>query len=67
MKILFLGDIVGESGCIAVEKYLPSKISNYKLIKGDIIALHTSGGGGYGLKSERDIKRINFDQKNYKD
>ena len=49
------------------EKYLPSKISNYKLIKGDIIALHTSGGGGYGLKSERDIKRINFDQKNYKD
>ena len=29
MKILFLGDIVGESGCIAVEKYL-TKISSGK-------------------------------------
>ena len=28
MKILFLGDIVGESGCNAVKKYLPEKIIN---------------------------------------
>ena len=26
MKILFLGDIVGESGCNAVKKHLPEKI-----------------------------------------
>ena len=26
MKILFLGDIVGNSGCEAVKKYLPEKI-----------------------------------------
>jgi len=25
MKILFLGDIVGKSGCEAVQKYLPKK------------------------------------------
>ena len=25
MKILFLGDIVGESGCYAVKKYLPER------------------------------------------
>jgi len=26
MKILFLGDIVGDSGCDAVKKHLPNKI-----------------------------------------
>ena len=31
MKILFLGDIVGESGCYAVKKYLPEKIQENKI------------------------------------
>ncbi len=31
MKILFLGDIVGESGCYAVKKYLPQKIKEKKI------------------------------------
>ena len=31
MKILFLGDIVGESGCEAVKKYLPKKIEEQKI------------------------------------
>ena len=30
MKILFLGDIVGPSGCEAVKKYLPIKIEEYR-------------------------------------
>ena len=31
MKILFLGDIVGETGCNAVKKYLPEKIKQNKI------------------------------------
>ena len=31
MKILFLGDIVGKSGCEAVKKYLPKKIEENKI------------------------------------
>jgi len=31
MKILFLGDIVGKSGCEAVQKYLPIKIEENKI------------------------------------
>ncbi len=31
MKILFLGDIVGVSGCKAVKKYLPKKIDELKI------------------------------------
>ena len=30
MNILFLGDIVGPSGCEAIKKYLPIKIEEYK-------------------------------------
>jgi len=32
MKILFLGDIVGVSGCSAVIKNLPNQIKKIKLI-----------------------------------
>ena len=31
MKILFLGDIVGNSGCFAVKKYLPEIIKSKKI------------------------------------
>ena len=31
MNILFLGDIVGASGCEAVKKYLSKKIKEYKI------------------------------------
>ena len=31
MKILFLGDIVGTSGCEAVKKFLPKKIEENKI------------------------------------
>ena len=31
MKILFLGDIVGDSGCEAVKKFLPIKIEENKI------------------------------------
>ena len=32
MKILFLGDIVGNSGCDAVKKYLPKKKETKDLV-----------------------------------
>ena len=32
MNILFLGDIVGASGCEAIKKHLPKKKKNLKLI-----------------------------------
>ena len=39
MKILFLGDIVGNSGCISVKKYLPniikSKKNNFVVVNGE--------------------------------
>ena len=31
MNILFLGDIVGNSGCIAIKKYLPNIIKSKKI------------------------------------
>ena len=31
MKILFLGDIVGNSGCFAVKKFLPDIIKSKKI------------------------------------
>ena len=34
MKILFLGDIVGTSGCEAVKKFLPKKIEENKIVGG---------------------------------
>ena len=37
MKILFLGDIVGNSGCEAVRKYLPKKIEEHQIDFGKYI------------------------------
>ena len=34
MKILFLGDIVGVSGCEAVKEFLPKKIEENKIVGG---------------------------------
>jgi calcineurin-like phosphoesterase len=28
MRLLFLGDVVGKSGCEAIEKYLPDVLNN---------------------------------------
>ena len=51
MKILFLGDIVGESGCIAVEKYLPSKIKE-KNIDFVIVNGENAAKEGVGITEE---------------
>jgi Uncharacterized protein conserved in bacteria len=32
IKILFLGDIVGDAGCEAIKKHLPKKIKEKKMI-----------------------------------
>ena len=51
MKILFLGDIVGESGCIAVEKYLPLKIKE-KNIDFVIVNGENAAKEGVGITEE---------------
>ena len=47
MKILFLGDIVGDSGCVAVKKYLPdiikSKNINFVVVNGENAAKNGVG------------------------
>ena len=44
MKILFLGDIVGESGCNAVKKYLPEKIEQNKI---DFVIVNGENAANY--------------------
>lgn len=42
-------------------KSLPSKVNNLPLLKGDIIRLETSGGGGYGPAAQRTGKDREID------
>jgi N-methylhydantoinase B len=42
----------------------PSKFSNARLRKGDILVCELGGGGGYGDALERDPKKIEWDVKN---
>ena len=47
MKILFLGDIVGNSGCLAVKKNLPEQIKNknidFVIVNGENAAVQGVG------------------------
>jgi N-methylhydantoinase B len=38
-----------------------SKITDYRLRKGDVVSLQTAGGGGYGKPEERDLERVERD------
>ena len=62
MKILFLGDIVGESGCIAVEKYLPLKIKekniDFVIVNGENAA---DTGVGITKKNTEDFFKVGVD------
>ena len=51
MKILFLGDIVGETGCIAVQRYLPEKIKE-KNIDFVIVNGENAAKEGVGITEE---------------
>ncbi len=48
MRILFLGDVVGKSGCDAIEKYLP-KILKDNLIDFSIVNGENSADEGVGI------------------
>ena len=48
MRILFLGDVVGKSGCNAIEKYLP-KILKDNLIDFSIVNGENSAEEGVGI------------------
>jgi N-methylhydantoinase B len=50
--------IIGQDGT-RVE--LPSKITDYPVLKGEVISFETAGGGGYGDPSERDLESIKRD------
>ena len=45
----------------ANEQALHSKVANMRLLKGDIIRLETSGGGGLGPASERSVVDVSRD------
>ena len=58
MKILFLGDIVGESGCNAVKKYLPEKIKQNKI---DFVIVNGENAAKEGVGITEEITNNLFD------
>ena len=58
MKILFLGDIVGESGCNAVKKYLPEKIKQNKI---DFVIVNGENAAKEGIGITEEITNNLFD------
>ena len=58
MKILFLGDIVGPSGCEAVKKYLPIKIKEYKI---DFVIVNGENAAKEGVGITEEITNNLFD------
>ena len=58
MKILFLGDIVGTSGCAAIKKYLPSKIRENKI---DFVIVNGENAADQGVGITEIISNNLFD------
>jgi len=58
MKILFLGDIVGKSGCEAVKKYLPKKIEKNKI---DFVIVNGENAAKNGVGITEEITNSLFD------
>ena len=58
MKILFLGDIVGESGCNAVKKYLPEKIEKNKI---DFVIVNGENAAKEGVGITKEVTKNLFD------
>ena len=40
------------------------KIAAFKMNKGDMVSLHTGGGGGWGEPLERDVDKVRWDALN---
>ena len=61
MNILFLGDIVGNSGCNAVKKFLPdivkSKKINFVAVNGEPVVRLPSVHSGWETDSMRQIAK----------
>lgn len=45
----------------AGEKILPSKVTDYPVMAGEIVSLQTAGGGGYGSPYERPLEKVQED------
>ena len=58
MKILFLGDIVGNSGCETVKKYLPKKIEENKI---DFVIVNGENAAKEGVGITEKITKNLFD------
>jgi len=58
MKILFLGDIVGTSGCEAVKKFLPKKIEENKI---DFVIVNGENAAKNGVGITEEITNSLFD------
>ena len=58
MKILFLGDIVGNSGCLALKKFLPKKIKENKI---DFVIVNGENSAMEGMGITEKITNNLFD------
>ena len=58
MRILFLGDVVGLSGCKAIKKYLPQQIKKRKI---DFVIVNgeNAAKNGLGITNEIAIRLFN--------
>lgn len=61
MKVLFVGDIYGKSGRLALEKYLPLIKEKYEIDLFILNGENSAHGKGISLKSYNDIKRSGID------
>jgi len=57
MKILFLGDIVGDSGCLAIKKYLPQKKKENKI---DFVIVNGENAAKEGVGITEEISNSLF-------
>jgi metallophosphoesterase (TIGR00282 family) len=58
MKILFLGDVVGNSGCSAIQKYLPDSIKKNKI---DFVIVNGENAAKEGIGITEKITNSLFD------
>ena len=58
MKILFLGDIVGESGCLAIKNYLSKKIKENKI---NFVVVNGENAANEGVGITEEISNNLFD------
>jgi N-methylhydantoinase B len=52
---------VRRNGDLSEPSQFPGKIANFPLQRGDVVVMESSGGGGWGAPSDRDLRAIDED------